>query len=42
MNRIDYAKQLMKDILAEFDGIAKLEGMPSFEGRFMSCTLKKI
>jgi translation initiation factor IF-3 len=42
MNRIDYAKQLMKDILAEFDGIAKLEGKPSFEGRFMSCTLKKI
>ena len=42
MNRFEYARQLMKDILAEFDGIAKLEGKPSFEGRFLSCTIKKI
>lgn len=42
LNRLDYAKQLMKDILNEFDGIAKLEGTPSFEGRFLSCTIKKI
>jgi hypothetical protein len=32
----------MKAILSEFDGIAKLEGTPTFEGRFMSCVLKKI
>ena len=42
LNRLDYAKQLMKEILNEFDGIAKLEGTPSFEGRFLSCTIKKI
>jgi translation initiation factor IF-3 len=42
MNRVDFAKNLMKAILSEFDGIAKLEGTPTFEGRFMSCVLKKI
>ena len=42
LNRLDYAKHLMKEILTEFDGIAKLEGTPSFEGRFLSCIIKKI
>ena len=42
MNRIEFAKTLMKNILSEFDGIAKMEGKPTFEGRFMSCVLKKI
>jgi len=42
MNRLDYAKQLMKEILSEFDGIAKLDGTPSIEGRKMSCVIKKI
>lgn len=42
LNRLEYAKQLMKEILSEFDGLAKLEGSPSFEGRYLSCMLKKI
>ena len=41
MNRLDYAKDMMKSILTSFDGLAKIEGTPSFEGRFMSCTIKK-
>ena len=42
MDRLEYAKALMKDILAHFEGKAKMEGTPSLEGRFMSCTIKKI
>lgn len=42
MDRINYAKNLMKEILFEFENIAKLEGNPSFEGRYLSCVLKKI
>ena len=42
MGKADYAKMMMKSILANFDGFAKLDGTPSFEGKFMSCTLKKI
>lgn len=41
MNMIDYAKDVMKSILANFDGFARMEGKPSFEGRCMSCTIKK-
>ena len=42
MNRIDYAKDIMKSILSQFDGIAKIEGSPSLEGRSLSCTIKKL
>ena len=42
MNRVDYAKDMIKDILSNFDGFAKIEGTPSFENRIMSCVLKKI
>lgn len=42
MNRIDYAKDLMKSILSCFDGIARIDGAPSMEGRQMSCVLKKM
>lgn len=42
MDRIDFAKDFMKRLLIEFDGIAKIEGTPSLENRTMSCTLKKI
>lgn len=42
MDRLDYARDLMKDILSRFDGIAKIDGTPSLEGRSMSCILKKI
>lgn len=40
-NRIDYAKELMKAIISHFDGYAKIDGTPSFEGRVLSCTIKK-
>lgn len=42
MDKIEYAKNFIKQILSEFDGFAKLEGKPSFEGRYLSCVLKKI
>lgn len=41
MEKGDYAKMMMKSILSNFDGFAKLEGTPSFEGKFLSCTLRK-
>ena len=41
MARLDYAKEIMKQILANFDGIAKLDGNPTLEGRSLSCILKK-
>ena len=42
MNRLDYAKNLMKEILDKFNEIAQIDGKPSLEGRCMSCVLKKI
>ena len=42
MSRLDYAKEMMKTILTSFDGLARLDGKPSLEGRSMSCILKKI
>ena len=42
MARIDYAKEMMKSILNHFDGIARIDGKPTMEGRSMSCVLKKI
>lgn len=42
MSKIDFAKDVMKSILVNFDGIARMEGKLSLEGRFMSCVLKKI
>ena len=42
MNRIDYAKTVMKNILSNFDGIARIDGTPSFEGRVLSCMLKHV
>ena len=40
MSRIEYAKDIMKQILSQLDGIAKIEGNPTFEGRALSCTVK--
>ena len=40
-SKVDYAKSFMKSILANFDGLARIDGTPSFEGRILSCTLKK-
>lgn len=42
MSKLDYAKDVMKSILTNFDGIAKMDGAPTLEGRSMSCVLKKI
>ena len=42
MSRLDYAKEVMKTILTSFDGLARMDGKPSLEGRSMSCILKKI
>lgn len=40
MSRTDFAKDLMREILNECNGIAKLDGTPVFQGRIMSCVLK--
>lgn len=42
MPRLDFAKETMRSILSNFDGIAKIDGTPSLEGRCLSCVLKKI
>lgn len=42
MSKIDFAKNVMKSILSNFDNMARIEGKPSMEGRNMSCVLKKI
>lgn len=42
MSNLGIAKDVMKGILSQFDGLAKIEGRPSLEGRLMSCVLKKI
>ena len=40
--RLDYAKDMMKSILTNFEGIARMDGKPSLEGQSMFCILKKI
>ena len=42
MDKLDYAKNIMKSILSSFDGLARLDGTPSLEGRNLSCVLKHI
>ena len=42
MDKIDFAKRLMKEILSNFEGFATLDAPPVMEGRKMSCLLKKI
>ena len=42
MNRIEYAKDLIKEILSSLDGIAELDRQPSFEGKKMSCFVRPI
>lgn len=42
MDRLEYAKDMMKSILDCFNGFAKIEGNPTLEGRAMSCVIKKI
>lgn len=42
MDRLEYAKSMMKSILVSFNGYAKIEGNPTLEGRTMSCIIKKM
>lgn len=42
MSKLDYAKEVMKGILNSFDGIARIDGTPTLEGRSMSCILKRL
>ena len=37
---IDYAKDIMKGILVEFDGIAALDSLPAVSGRELSCVIR--
>lgn len=40
MDRTEYAKDLIRDVLKELEGIAELDRPPSFEGRKMSCYVR--
>lgn len=42
MTKVDYAKAVMKSILANFEGLARLDGTPALDGRVLSCTLKRM
>lgn len=42
MDKLEYAKDVMRSILVNFDGIARLDGKPFLEGRSLSCVLKRI
>lgn len=40
MDRTEFAKDLIRDVLKELEGIAELDRPPSFEGRKMSCYVR--
>ena len=42
IDKLEYAKDVMRSILVNFDGIARLDGKPSLEGRSLSCVMKRI
>jgi len=42
MSKLDFAKNLLSEILREFDGIAKIERPPVLEGRTWACIISKI
>lgn len=42
LNRLDFAKTLLQDILKEFAGIAKVDKVPSLDGRNWTCIISKI
>ena len=42
MENIEYAKNFMKDVMKEFEGVAALDAGPSIAGRELSCVLRKI
>jgi translation initiation factor IF-3 len=42
MHLVDMAKELMKSILNELNGIAELDSNPSFNNGIMSCTVRAI
>lgn len=39
---MEYAKQVLKSIVVEFEGLASLSQPPSVEGRLFSCTLRPV
>ncbi len=39
---MEYAKQVLKSIVVEFEGLAVLDQAPSVAGRLFSCTLKPL
>lgn len=40
MRMLDMAKNMMKDILNEFNGIAVFDSKPTMGGNMLSCTLR--
>ena len=40
--KIDYAKSVMRGILAEFEGLAVLDNVPGISGRELSCVIRPI
>lgn len=38
---LEYAKDVMRQLLSNFDGIASLDSAPSISGRELSCMLRK-
>ena len=42
MAKLDFAKNLLAEILKEFNGIAKIDKAPSLDGRNWSCIISKI
>ena len=41
LSNMDYAKTLMKNLLARFDGLAVLDSSPVLNGKELSCVIKK-
>ena len=39
---MEFAKQVLKSIVVEFDGLAVLDQKPAVAGRLFSCTLKPL
>lgn len=42
MAKLDFAKNLLSEILKEFDGLAKIDKSPSLDGQTWSCIISKL
>ena len=42
MAKLDFAKNLLAEILKEFDGIARIDKAPSLDGRNWSCIISRL